>query len=1379
MLNLSRCTRSFSFPGVLLWGIFLCLVSQVSEGAPQISGTSLPVEPQRFAADPSALLNASRSYAPVKDANQDTLYARRFVRIEKDGRRTHKYYSVLRYLTHTAIQDQGIISENWSPWLEARPQIRLRVISPTGEIIPMPQESIVDSRVGRTSTNVFTDDRVLEAPIPGLQPGCLVEYETTRVEKQTFCDAGVAERFLAISLTHTHNFKYTVEHPNDLALQILTHDVVQPVKTVGEKSTRITWDIGSLAPTDFKKLEMHVPADVQQIPKIVSCTGKSWGDIARYYGSLLQSTESERVNDLVREITSTNKSSDTQDVRLQTISQCMEYLRSNVRYTGLAFGAQSIVPRKPDDTLLSRFGDCKDQSTLLKSMLNAAGIDAEIALVNTYGLRSRKETPGLDSFNHAIVYVPGEPALWIDPTQEFQRVGQLPFGLAGDLALVANSDGLTRIPAGVSTDNRIEIAYDIKLTKANETSMASTYTYYGGAESVARSSYEGVSQKDLNAAFTEDAESYRGTLVSARFTRPRDFSQPFQVTAQFNGMKWGHFSQQGVDIGITPVDDIVRRLPAAMLENIDDEKASPLRTHPLHMDNIYQVKISYRLNVPPGTELITEPTPISRRFGPISFRRQVEVSYDTVELVYTLDTGDGKLSPLNVSDFRAFLRRQTEGENGWVDALGFGTARSRLARMESDSPDAKLRKLRQAVLAEPNDPQLHSLYAQQLAKIGMIDAARKEMNRALELLERKPQDPFRVNIYAAASIVFRYGDFGIDMGEGWDREKVLKYLRLAQKFGGPNALMWEIGGVQTINNRGWGFDDAAELSEGIATLEQANMYSPDPKGKKTLLYLWLLSSRTEKLLTTQVLTAHPDMAVAAVALKQGTVAAANFTNQRVKQSDREIVIRLAGRALLRIGRPDLAANLIGKFPAAVKDAEFIKSVNKITLARFFPKDKSAELKLIREYLTALFLGERQKQKSLLANAPGIETQQAMRFVATDRRRTHADNFNERQAADMLYSLDFKRTMTLNGLVTAYEVSFNDIAATEFVVANINGKLQIVGQDRDGGHWGFIAANLAQYGHVHAASVCLNNVTDTAPNSFNTLYNGTPFEDFRATFPAGQAFKTPSVIQTASALLTATAMKADQNVIVQLQNAIPRHQKPAQKLAIERALALAYVSNNDPRAVPLAEKLFEQHSSADEALRTLLKSLLQAERFDRLEELAKTRTKLSHIDIAREFQGWLHLRKGKIDQAAKLFPQSEDRIRDYDAVLAWANMYSKPTNVNSWTDVLFGVAQAQSRGMVPSSQLAAAYGAAEQGNDFKARYVCDQIYWSLTEPEKYKDEYFLILGRRAESLQLPEVALMYYSQVSGNHGPQAVILSKLAQDRISSLRRTAMRPEQVR
>lgn len=124
--------------------------------------------------------------------------------------------------------------------------------------------------------------------------------------------------------------------------------------------------------------------------------------------------------------------------------KAIRFVQDDIRYMGIEMGEYSHRPNTPDKILMQRFGDCKDKSLLLATILKANGIYASMAYVDSYNKgRVVDFLPAPDIFDHAIVYARlNDKDYWIDATTSFQR---------GNLAALTISDfqqGLIIDPAG-------------------------------------------------------------------------------------------------------------------------------------------------------------------------------------------------------------------------------------------------------------------------------------------------------------------------------------------------------------------------------------------------------------------------------------------------------------------------------------------------------------------------------------------------------------------------------------------------------------------------------------------------------------------------------------------------------------------------------------------------------------------------------------------------------------------------------------------------------------------------------------------------------------------------------------------------------------------
>ncbi len=133
------------------------------------------------------------------------------------------------------------------------------------------------------------------------------------------------------------------------------------------------------------------PADVQ------FSSFQSWEEVGRWYGGLQQ----ERVNptpEIQAKAAELTKGATDDDAKLRAI---YKYVSTDFRYIGIAFGIGRYQPHTAVEVLSNQYGDCKDKHTLLASLLDAAGIKAYPALINSpHDLDPDVPSPG--QFDHVM-----------------------------------------------------------------------------------------------------------------------------------------------------------------------------------------------------------------------------------------------------------------------------------------------------------------------------------------------------------------------------------------------------------------------------------------------------------------------------------------------------------------------------------------------------------------------------------------------------------------------------------------------------------------------------------------------------------------------------------------------------------------------------------------------------------------------------------------------------------------------------------------------------------------------------------------------------------------------------------------------------------------
>jgi hypothetical protein len=116
-----------------------------------------------------------------------------------------------------------------------------------------------------------------------------------------------------------------------------------------------------------------------------------------------------------------------------------DWMRRNIKYTAIYLANGGWEPHDMAHILKTRYGDCKDQVTLMLALLKAQGIAAEPTLVNTFNEFAADPVPVASSYNHTILYLP-ELKKFLDPTASHLPFQGMSYSLHGKP--VVRSDGI-------------------------------------------------------------------------------------------------------------------------------------------------------------------------------------------------------------------------------------------------------------------------------------------------------------------------------------------------------------------------------------------------------------------------------------------------------------------------------------------------------------------------------------------------------------------------------------------------------------------------------------------------------------------------------------------------------------------------------------------------------------------------------------------------------------------------------------------------------------------------------------------------------------------------------------------------------------------------
>ncbi|MBI5533480.1 MAG: DUF3857 domain-containing protein [Deltaproteobacteria bacterium] len=271
---------------------------------------------------------------------------------------------------------------------------------------------------GTLEHKMFEGTQTVAVVLDDLRLGDVVEYEYTLRSNDPTLGGRVALSETLGSSQPTRRLHVRVALPPHRQVQWKVHlpqgapDTLEPRVETTPEGTVLLWDRTALA---GETPEDDIPSWYASLPYVQVGEFASWREVVDWatamYGQAAEPTPE------IKSLVSSWRKEGNDDT--QIISRATRFVQEQIRYVGLEIGMGRRRPARAGDVLRRRYGDCKDKSVLLVSLLRAGGISADPALVSTsIGpiLTDMMPSPGL--FDHVIVRVaPGKFApYWIDPT---------------------------------------------------------------------------------------------------------------------------------------------------------------------------------------------------------------------------------------------------------------------------------------------------------------------------------------------------------------------------------------------------------------------------------------------------------------------------------------------------------------------------------------------------------------------------------------------------------------------------------------------------------------------------------------------------------------------------------------------------------------------------------------------------------------------------------------------------------------------------------------------------------------------------------------------------------------------------------------------------
>ena len=319
--------------------------------------------------------------------------------------------------TPSGLESLGSVTINWSPDNETLAIHAIRIVRGTRTIDILGQGEKVSVLRRESGLEELKLDGSLTATlqVAGLEVGDILDVAYT-IRRQDpvrhghsdgitgiFRPGLVSRAYIRLIWPKSKDVKWRATRGLPAPVQSTVGDTVELLSTADDVSV--------------PKVEDSAPARFKNVGTLDFSDFPSWAEVsavmAPYYAKAADLSPTSPIRAEAAQIRARYP-----DPEARALA-ALQLVEDKVRYFFIGMDNGGYIPAGADLTWSRRFGDCKGKTVLLIALLHELGIQAEPALVSTWGGDGMEaRLPTLDLFDHVIVRASiGDHSYWLDATR--------------------------------------------------------------------------------------------------------------------------------------------------------------------------------------------------------------------------------------------------------------------------------------------------------------------------------------------------------------------------------------------------------------------------------------------------------------------------------------------------------------------------------------------------------------------------------------------------------------------------------------------------------------------------------------------------------------------------------------------------------------------------------------------------------------------------------------------------------------------------------------------------------------------------------------------------------------------------------------------------
>ncbi|WP_025743486.1 DUF3857 domain-containing transglutaminase family protein [Aquimarina pacifica] len=394
----------------------------------------------------------------------------------------------------------------------------------------------------------YDDSKSINFIYPNLQPGSKSKLRyKEKIKNPRFLGS-----FYFADFHPTVQSKLTISVDKDISLKFkeFNTDGVNIDFSESEKHGKriYSWEANGI---DEFKLDPGAPNFRNTLPHLVPMITdyqlkgekvKLLGEVSDLYGwyySLVKDINKEAAdNELVKIVNILTKDKKT---NLEKVKAIYYWVQENIKYIAFEYALGGFIPREANDIFNKKYGDCKDNSSILQEMLEIAGLQGNLTWIGTRSIPYKYEevpTPAVD--NHMILsYIEGENVYYLDATGRYIPIDlPTPF-IQGKEALISLGEKefvVKEVPVVDSKKNTMVDSTFIKI-KDHTVIGSGNFKLSGYFKTDFFSTFErNKKETKLKEVYTKELRKGSNKFLIEDFkeTNKYDYDKDFIVTYTFN-----------------------------------------------------------------------------------------------------------------------------------------------------------------------------------------------------------------------------------------------------------------------------------------------------------------------------------------------------------------------------------------------------------------------------------------------------------------------------------------------------------------------------------------------------------------------------------------------------------------------------------------------------------------------------------------------------------------------------------------------------------------------------------------------------------------------------------------------------------------------------